>query len=261
MITPNGAVHAPAPGVTDLKRGNIMSRVLLPVLGAILGAVGFAASAMGAPLVCTAAGPSELLQLNNQSLRAELQARLDRNAALAEAQDVIYSTAPTYNLAAEAAAHCSIAVGYMRSRTRDAETINRCDCLDRLAAYQPPPPPTCPATHEVIVYFSTAVWDLGADDVAALSHAAAEAGRCGLESAIVAGHTDRVGSEDANMRLSQRRAAQVADFLVGEGVDPARIEQQAFGESQLAVQTDDDVAEQANRRTEVRIRFLSDANM
>jgi len=235
-----------------------MSRVLMTVLGAVLGVVGFATAASASPLVCTASGPSELLDLDNRTLRTELQSRLDRNAERAAAQNNIYSTSTVYTHSSEAAAHCSIAVGYMRSRTRDEESINRCDCLDQLATYQAP---TCPATHEVKVYFDTALWDLRAGDISALRGAVAEAERCGLDQTIVAGHTDRVGSDAANMRLSQRRAAQVSDFLVSEGMDSDRIERQAFGETQNAVATDDNVPEQANRRTEVRVRFSSDAGM
>ena len=233
-------------------------RVLLTVVGAVMGVVAFAATASAAPLVCTAAGPSDLLELDNRTLRTELQTRLDRNAALAEQHDVVYSTRSVYTHASEAAAHCSIAVGYMRSRTRDEESINRCDCLDQLAMYQPP---SCPATHELIVYFDTARWELAASDVSALNNAAAEANRCGLDSAVVAGHTDRMDSEAANMRLSERRADQVADYLEEQGLDRSRIEEQFFGETQNAVPTDDEVPEQANRRTEVRIRFASDASM
>jgi OOP family OmpA-OmpF porin len=68
-----------------------------------------------------------------------------------------------------------------------------------------------------------------------------------------------VGSSDANQRLSERRADQVADFLEANGMDRSRIEEQHYGETRLAVPTGDNVPEQGNRRTEVQVRFTSGA--
>jgi outer membrane protein OmpA-like peptidoglycan-associated protein len=49
------------------------------------------------------------------------------------------------------------------------------------------------------------------------------------------GHTDAVGSEAANLKLSQARAASVKDYLIGQfHIDPARLEASGVGESDLA---------------------------
>jgi outer membrane protein OmpA-like peptidoglycan-associated protein len=48
----------------------------------------------------------------------------------------------------------------------------------------------------------------------------------------VEGHTDAVGSEDANMRLSLARADAVKNVFVQRGVNPTRIQTLGFGESQ-----------------------------
>jgi len=48
----------------------------------------------------------------------------------------------------------------------------------------------------------------------------------------VEGHTDDVGSEDANMRLSLARADAVKNVFVQQGVNPTRIQTLGFGESQ-----------------------------
>jgi outer membrane protein OmpA-like peptidoglycan-associated protein len=48
----------------------------------------------------------------------------------------------------------------------------------------------------------------------------------------IEGHTDDVGSDDANMRLSLARAGAVKTVFVQRGVNPARIQTLGLGESQ-----------------------------
>lgn len=45
----------------------------------------------------------------------------------------------------------------------------------------------------------------------------------------IEGHTDSIGGRAMNQTLSQRRAQSVADFLVGMGVDRARLEIRGYG--------------------------------
>ncbi len=52
------------------------------------------------------------------------------------------------------------------------------------------------------------------------------------ESVTVVGHTDRLGSDKLNQRLSEKRAKAVRDYLVMRGVDPARITSSGKGRSQ-----------------------------
>ncbi|HHO68375.1 MAG TPA: OmpA family protein [Gammaproteobacteria bacterium] len=49
------------------------------------------------------------------------------------------------------------------------------------------------------------------------------------EKVVVTGYTDRIGSDDYNRRLSQRRAAVVRDYLVARGLVPAYIETRGLG--------------------------------
>jgi len=61
------------------------------------------------------------------------------------------------------------------------------------------------------------------------------------------GHTDAVGSDDANLSLSERRAQAVKDYLVGQfQIDPARLEATGAGETDLADPSDPNSA--INRR-------------
>jgi outer membrane protein OmpA-like peptidoglycan-associated protein len=49
------------------------------------------------------------------------------------------------------------------------------------------------------------------------------------------GHTDAVGSDEANLSLSERRAQSVKDYLITEfQIDPARLEASGVGEGDLA---------------------------
>jgi outer membrane protein OmpA-like peptidoglycan-associated protein len=67
----------------------------------------------------------------------------------------------------------------------------------------------------------------------------------------VNGYTDTTGSREHNLDLSQQRAEAVADVLVQNGVESARISPMGFGESDLKVQTRDGVNEPRNRRVEI----------
>ena len=44
-------------------------------------------------------------------------------------------------------------------------------------------------------------------------------------------HTDRVGTDDYNMRLSDRRAKSVVDYLVNAGISPDRLTWKGYGKS------------------------------
>ncbi len=69
----------------------------------------------------------------------------------------------------------------------------------------------------------------------------------------VAGHTDRQGKAKDNLELSKDRAQAVTDYLVGQGVAAERLAAKGYGEGQPLVQTEDDVANDQNRRVEFLI--------
>jgi OOP family OmpA-OmpF porin len=70
----------------------------------------------------------------------------------------------------------------------------------------------------------------------------------------VTGHADRAGPKAYNQELSLRRAQQVAQALVNEGVARNDISIAARGESQPAVPTGDGVREQDNRRVVINVK-------
>lgn len=71
---------------------------------------------------------------------------------------------------------------------------------------------------------------------------------------IVEGHTDDIGSEEMNIRLSEQRAAAVMNYLVEKGVESGRIEAIGFGESRPLVPNTSNENRAKNRRIELRVR-------
>jgi outer membrane protein OmpA-like peptidoglycan-associated protein len=74
--------------------------------------------------------------------------------------------------------------------------------------------------------------------------------RCPGLSIEVAGHTDDVGSEAANLALSERRAGSVAAYLVDKGIATDRIRIEGYGESRPVASNDTDRGRWRNRRIE-----------
>jgi outer membrane protein OmpA-like peptidoglycan-associated protein len=70
---------------------------------------------------------------------------------------------------------------------------------------------------------------------------------------LVAGHTDSVGSEEYNQRLSERRADAAADFLMTRGIPPEQLERAGLGETEPVASNETDAGRQENRRVEVAI--------
>jgi len=70
----------------------------------------------------------------------------------------------------------------------------------------------------------------------------------------VAGHSDRVGNEDANIALSLKRAQRVLTLLLDQEIDARFIHTSSHGEGNPLVPTADDVPEPKNRRVEVIVR-------
>jgi OmpA-OmpF porin, OOP family len=72
--------------------------------------------------------------------------------------------------------------------------------------------------------------------------------------AEVTGHTDTVGGEEDNDRLSQQRAEQVLNWLASQGFDRSQMSATGRGERELKEPTVDNVSNAANRRVEVIVR-------
>ena len=69
----------------------------------------------------------------------------------------------------------------------------------------------------------------------------------------ITGHTDWIGSDEANQKLSEGRAESVKNSMVERGIDPARIETEGKGETQPVDTNETDAGRQNNRRVEFTI--------
>ncbi|MEM6642583.1 MAG: OmpA family protein [Bacteroidota bacterium] len=68
----------------------------------------------------------------------------------------------------------------------------------------------------------------------------------------IAGHTDNIGSKQVNLRVSNRRAIAVRNWLIEKGIDPSRLVAKGYGESQPMATNDDEFeGRELNRRIEL----------
>ena len=69
----------------------------------------------------------------------------------------------------------------------------------------------------------------------------------------VNGHTDNVGADADNLKLSLNRSLSVKNYLIGKGIDASRISYQGFGESKPIDVNTTETGRANNRRTEIEI--------
>lgn len=117
--------------------------------------------------------------------------------------------------------------------------------------------PAPPAPEGAVIFFPYDVAELTSEGERVLDELSDLAAGYEPSSVRVAGYADRAGLADYNMELSEARAANVEAALVASGLSEALITTEAFGESNLAVETDDGVALEANRRAVVSVDYQS----
>jgi outer membrane protein OmpA-like peptidoglycan-associated protein len=69
----------------------------------------------------------------------------------------------------------------------------------------------------------------------------------------IAGHTDSVGTDQYNKKLSQDRAESVRQYLIAGGIDAGRLKAVGYGESQPVADNGTDDGKARNRRVEMRV--------
>jgi peptidoglycan-associated lipoprotein len=75
-----------------------------------------------------------------------------------------------------------------------------------------------------------------------------------VQDVVVLGHTDTMGTQQANFGLGLKRAMMVRNILVQAGLDGSTIEATSVGELDPLVKTPDETPEPRNRRVDIAVR-------
>ena len=122
----------------------------------------------------------------------------------------------------------------------------------------PTPAPPPPVAAQKVTYAADAFFDfdksvLKAEGRAKLDDLVSKIQGINLEVIIAVGHTDSVGSDAYNQRLSVRRAEAVKAYLVSKGIERNRIYTEGKGEKQPVADNRTAEGRAKNRRVEVEV--------
>jgi len=69
----------------------------------------------------------------------------------------------------------------------------------------------------------------------------------------IGGHTDNIGSDETNLKLSENRAKNVVEYLVSNGIMRSRLSAKGYGKTQPVADNINEEGRSLNRRTEFKI--------
>ena len=156
--------------------------------------------------------------------------------------------------------------GYWTPATANCE----CDAPIVGAACNPPPPPPPPVTpkpdpkpaatpvSQKVTFAADAFFDfnksvLKPEAKAKLDDLVGKLKGISLEVIIAVGHTDAIGSDAYNQKLSVRRAESVKAYLVTKGIEPNRIYTEGKGKKQPVADNKTSEGRAKNRRVEIEV--------
>jgi len=121
----------------------------------------------------------------------------------------------------------------------------------------PAPAPAAPVSEKVTfaadAFFDFDKSDLKADGRAKLDDLVSKMAGVNLEVIIAVGHTDSIGADAYNQRLSVRRAETVKAYLASKGVERNRIYTEGKGEKQPVADNKTREGRAENRRVEIEV--------
>ena len=133
----------------------------------------------------------------------------------------------------------------------DADNDGVCDAADKCAgtaAGMKVDSVGCPLEQTLKLLFDFDSAELRPESITELERVVKFMGDVPFAKTMIEGHTDSVGADDYNMKLSDRRAKAVFDYLSSRGVDPARMSSVGKGETAPIADNKTDEGRQENRR-------------
>jgi outer membrane protein OmpA-like peptidoglycan-associated protein len=112
--------------------------------------------------------------------------------------------------------------------------------------------PTKPIKY--ILYFKPNSIELTEDSKKILSDAIASIEKRSPCMVDVIGHTDSVGSNKTNAKVSLKRAKYIKSIITKKGLKIISLTAKGYGEEDLLIKTDDNISEMKNRNVEIFIK-------
>lgn len=173
--------------------------------------------------------------------------------------DVAEPVAPMQPVAAAPVAAAPV----VPAKCADADNDGVCDSADRCpgtTAGERVGPYGCPCDVTIRTHFGFDSAELTAEDKAELDRVAARLTELEFVGGTATGHTDSVGDEAYNQKLSERRAQAVVDYLSAKGVAAGRITALGMGESKPLADNATEAGRAENRRVTIRRTDCGPAN-
>ena len=122
----------------------------------------------------------------------------------------------------------------------------------------PPPPPPAAPTSEKVTFAADAFFDfdksvLKPEAKAKLDDLVGKTKDIALEVIIAVGHTDAVGTDGYNQKLSVSRSEAVKAYLVSKGIEKNRVYTEGKGEKQPVADNKTAEGRAKNRRVEIEV--------
>ena len=126
------------------------------------------------------------------------------------------------------------------------------------AAAAPAAPAPAPVAAQKVTYAADAFFDfdksvLKPEGRAKLDDLVSKIKDINLEVIIAVGHTDSIGSDAYNQKLSVRRAEAVKAYLVSKGIEKSRVYTEGKGEKQPVADNKTAAGRAQNRRVEIEV--------